>query len=67
MDLKPIPEFIRRRCPGATDAELREAYDRFRAYLELAYRIYERQNSGIADSHKGSSFDRFEGEADARD
>lgn len=63
MDQKPIPEFIRRRCPGATEAELREAYDRFRVYLELAYRIYERCNAR-RDSHDPVSFDRVDDKAD---
>ena len=64
MTEKPIPEFIRRRCPGASEAELRDAYDRFRAYLELAYRIYERCSAPAPDSRSSDSFARFDDKAD---
>lgn len=55
-----IPQFIRRRCPGATDDELRQAYERFQAYLALAYRIFERCQETEPDSPMSPSSDRVE-------
>jgi hypothetical protein len=37
-----IPKFIRRLMPHATENELREATDRFRQYMGVIQRIYER-------------------------
>jgi hypothetical protein len=48
-----IPKFIRRVMPGAAEAELREATDNFRQYMNVTERIYQRitQNSSL-DSHE---------------
>jgi len=53
-----IPDFIRQRCPDHTEEELQDAYGRFRAYLALAYRIWERQRFEPADSHESGAADR---------
>lgn len=39
-----IPSFIRRRMPNASEAELIEAIETFKRYIEVAIRIYERKS-----------------------
>lgn len=63
MEPKLIPAFIRRRCPGATETELRDAYERFQTYLQLAYRIYERGGKP-EDSHESRSTDKIDNMAE---
>ena len=42
MNDKPIPNFIRRLMPGATDAELYAAAENYERYLRTVRRIIER-------------------------
>jgi hypothetical protein len=39
---QPIPRFIRRLMPNATEAAQQEATDNFQQYIKIVLRIYER-------------------------
>lgn len=42
-DRDKVPQFIRRRCPDLSEEQAFEATERVRKYMEIALRIFERQ------------------------
>jgi hypothetical protein len=55
---RPVPNFIKRRCPGCSEMELHDAYQRFQQYLAITYHIYQRLRAE-RDSRESAEPDRF--------